>query len=264
MTVAGTGLLALLVCASASAAQEPRTDIVYVSGEVEAGSISGGGAHAEWVRSMSKYSHMLIGLGSTSLADESWTYGRIGGFTRRHDFTVIAFSDLGASRQKDRRFPYVHSFGAVTIPIAHHLYGQAGVQYVRASDTGTRVLMAGAVYSGLRQTLLQAAFHDSATRGSVWRYASLRGDVAIDAVTAFGGATVGRMPAQLRGATASELLALTSHNIFAGLSVRSSRAETICSVEIIRQPAAGRAARFAVTIGIPLGRGGVPAPEPVP
>jgi hypothetical protein len=253
-------LAGIVLSGDAAAAQDRQTDSLYISGELDSGAITGGGGQAELVRAMSSRTHMILGAGSMFVADEWWTFGRIGGFTRRRDFTFLAASDLGWGRRNDGGFPYLRSRGGATIPVGHRFYALTEAQYIRSAGIGTRVLSAGAMYAGVRRTLLQATFHASATSTARWQYTSVRADVMPERIRAFGGVTIGHAPAQLSEAGAIQLLALTSQNFFAGVSIPSHRADTILAFEVARQPGGGRTGRLSVALRLPLA---APSASPV-
>jgi hypothetical protein len=250
--------IVLIGLEAAAGAQVPApADSLYVTGEAASSrSVSGGGGGVDWVHPLSAGSMVTAGAASMRIGDESWTYGTLGGFTRRHDTWLSGSVGFGGGRRGPDSFPYLRFTGAATIPIARTITAETEGQFVRLNGTGISVVKVGALYGGLRHTSLRAAYVGASSSIQYWQYLFTRGDVSVGRVGVLAGLTTGRGSTHL-AALGPDLLLHTSQEIFFGGSAVAGGTRTTCVAQVVQQ-ASSRLARLTVTLQLPLGsRSGV-------
>jgi len=239
--------------ADAQVAVQPlQPDSLYVSGEAaSSASFAGGGGGVDWVHAVSARSSVTAGAASMRLGGESWTYGTLGGFTRRHNVWFLGSVGLGAGRRGPDSFPYVRVAGTVNVPLARSFSAETEGQYAQLNGTTVRVIRAGGVYGGVRKTSLRAAYVGASSPLQYWQYLFTRADVVVGRVGLLGGLTAGRGPTRL-GTLGPELLLHTSQEMFIGASVHVAKVQATCIGQTVQQ-AGTRLARMMVTFQVPLG-----------
>jgi hypothetical protein len=227
-------------------------DSLFVSGEAASSpAVGGGGGGVDWLHPMSARSTVSAGVASMRLGNEAWTYGTLGGITRRGGTWYSGSVGLGAGRLGQDAFPYVRVLGAATIPMTKVFAAETEAQFARLNGTTVKVIKAGTLYSGLQKTSVRIAYVGASVPLQYWQYLFSRGDVSVGRVGALAGFTAGRGPTHL-GPLGPELLLHTSQEIFFGGSVQIRSVRTIGVAQLVRQ-SSNPLTRLIVTLQVPLG-----------
>jgi hypothetical protein len=243
-------LMVIIATPLAAAAQERQPDSLYVSGQLDAGNPAGAAGAVELVRTLSDRSAVIVGGASASVADAWWSYGRVGGFTRRGKLAVLGTADTGIGTQRGGRFPYLKYVGALTVPAAKHVYIEVEGQSVFATHAAAQGLKVGGVYFGLDRVTLRTAVHQSWMKSAEWRYVSGRADVDLGRLAIAAGITTGaKTPSQLG---VLEWLARSSRDIFGAVTITTGRVQTTWAYEVMRAGSSD-VHRVLGTLRIPMG-----------
>jgi hypothetical protein len=246
------GVIVAGLASSADAQAVGPSDSLYLSGEAASSpAAGGGGGGVDWLHPVSPRSSVTSGAASMRLGNEAWTYGTLGGITRRGDTWFSGSVGLGAGRRGQDSFPYVRLVGAVTIPVVKTLAAETEGQLAQLNGTPVKVIKVGTIYSGVQKTSLRVAYVGASLPLQYWQYLFARGDVSVGRAGALAGFTAGRGPTHL-GALGPELLLQTSQEIFFGGSVRVGSVRTIGVAQLVRQPG-NPLTRVMVTLQVPLG-----------
>jgi hypothetical protein len=227
-------------------------DSLYVSGEAASSpAVAGGGGGVDWLHPISTSSTITAGVASLRLGNETWTYGTLGGITRRGATWYSGSVGLGAGRVGQDAFPYLRVLGAATVPVTKVFAAETDGQFVRLNGTTVKVIKAGTLYSGIQKMSVRIAYVGASVPLQYWQYLFTRGDVNVGRVGALAGFTAGRGPTHL-GALGPELLLHTSQEVFFGGSVQTGSVRTIGVAQLVRQ-SGNPLTRLMVTLQVPLG-----------
>jgi len=150
-----------------SSAQGPSADVLYVTGQADfIQSARGGGGGVTWLHTTPSQTGLDLGVSSASVADASWTYGRLGGFTRRRTAILSGALDVGGGRQGSARFDYQRYRGEIVVPVQSNRVLVGGeAQYLRLASEAQRVLRAGTVIQLSPRAAVRADYYSISSTG---------------------------------------------------------------------------------------------------
>jgi hypothetical protein len=244
--------LGLIAIHRPALAQDREPDAVYLTGEADSSrTFAGGAAQAEWVHGVSSQSSIIVGGGSTAIADLHWNYGLVGGFMRRHRVVYAGRIGLGGGRTLEGGFPYARYVGSVAVPIGGSVHGEAEAQYVSVAGNAATVFKVGSVYSGIRRTSLRVSYYSTLSAASHAHLVSGLGEWSAARFSVLGGATTAPGRERTVVVAPTDLSTRPSTEFFGGASVAVGKSRLIGSVQIVPQTS-GTLIRVVTTLKLAL------------